>query len=137
MPTALPTIETASAVLSLVEPWLIEQRYKSMAALTFENIHENSDARARLSPDHPCAVMIVFPKDVVPNPPVANEDHFRSERAKKHILALAVVADGSLMNSVSKLYFIFHPQAFETRVFEEEAAARRWLHAKLGELRTA
>lgn len=129
------TIETATAFVSLTEPWLIEQRYKPTALLTFANIHENADARARLSPDQACALMVVIPKEMFPDPPLSNEDHFRSARAKAHILALAVVTDSSMMTAVSKLYFMYHPQAFETKVFEEEHDARKWLRSKLEELR--
>lgn len=129
------TIETATAFVSLTEPRLIEQRYKAVAVLTFENIHENSDARARLSPEQACAVMVVVPKEMIPDRPLSNEDHFRSTRAKAHILALAVVTDSSMMTAVSKLYFMYHPQAFETKVFEDENDARKWLRNKLEELR--
>lgn len=135
MPTDHPTIETATAFITLSGPGFIEQRYKPIAQLTFADIHENSDARARLSPDEPCALLVLVPKEMVPNAPLTNEDHFRSTRAKSHIVALAVVTDSSMMTTVSKLYFMYHPQAFETKVFEEEYDARKWLQRKLAELR--
>ena len=136
MPGEPPTIETATAFVTLTEARLIEQRYKPIAVLTFENIHENADARSRLSPDQACTLLVVIPKEMVPDPPLSNEDHFRSTRAKSHILALAVVTDSSMMTAVSKLYFMYHPQAFETKVFEEEYDARMWLRSKMEKLRS-
>ena len=132
---APPTIETATAFVTLTEPWLIEQRYKPITSITFANVHENSDARAQLCPEHPCALLVVVPKEIVPDPSMSNEDHFRSARAKAHILALAVVTDSSMMTTVSKLYFMYHPQAFETKVFEEEYDARKWLRDKVDQIR--
>jgi hypothetical protein len=45
--------------------------------------------------------------------------------------ALAVVVDSPEMYTASKLYFLYHQQPFETRVFEEERDARQWLREQL------
>jgi hypothetical protein len=64
-------------------------------------------------------------------PELMNNDVYRDQRNKGHMWALAVVVDSPEMYTASKLYFLYHQQPFETRVFEEEHDARRWLRDQL------
>ena len=122
------TIEqTSTAIFERMAPRYIQQRYKPDARITSECVQENQLVRQRLCNGEPCAVMVVFPAEVRVNPAATNTDHFRDDRAKGNILALAVVTDSAQMHTATKLYFMYFQQAFPVKVFDEERDAHRWL----------
>lgn len=126
------TIETSTATLTLVEPGFIEQRYSSTARFSLKSLDETRKARARICGNRPCVVMVVVPAEVPIEASLANVDHFRKESSERSIIALAVVTDGAMISSVSKFYFMYFPQAFPVRIFEQEPDARVWLKQHLG-----
>lgn len=128
------TIETSTATLVLVAPGFIEQRYNPTTRFSPNNLAESRKARAKLCAGRPCALMIVVPAEVPIEPPLSNVDHFRTESTERSIIALALVTESAMMSSVSKFYFMYFPQAFETRVFSTEEEARTWLLGKLADL---
>lgn len=129
----VPTsIATRTADISLVRPGLIEQRYRQDAQFTMEVVHENIAAIDELCAHHgPCAMLTVFSPGMAINPALMNDDHYRDLRRKGTIRALAVVTDSQALHMASKLYFMYHPQAFATRIFEEEGDAMRWLREQM------
>ena len=131
MSAMLRTLETSLATLTLVEPRFIEQRYKPTARFDLKGLEENQRAREELCGGVLCAVMVVIPAEMPVHPPSVNMDHFRAERVKRNILALAVVTDSAIMHTTTKLYFMYFQQAFHVKVFEEERDARRWLREHL------
>jgi hypothetical protein len=65
------------------------------------------------------------------NGPMMNNDNYRDQRHKQNIRALAMAVDSQVLYMACKLYFMYHPQAFETQVFEEERDALAWLRGVL------
>src|SRR5436190_9499887 len=125
------TIRTSTATIALVEPGFIEQRYAPTARFTLNGLSETRSAREKLCADAPCVVMIIVPVEVPIEPPLSNTDHFRGESANRSIIALAVVTESGMMCSVTKFYFMYFPQAFPVKVFDDEDAARAWLRELL------
>lgn len=126
-------VETESCVFDRIGPRYIRQRYKPTASISHEGVKENGAVRDRLCGDEPSAVLVIFPAELLVNPPVTNVDHFREARERGCILALAVVTDSAQMHTASKLYFMYFRQAFPVQVFEEERDAHRWLLQRLAE----
>ena len=125
------SIETSIATVSLTGPRFVEQRIKPTARFETEGLKENNEALEQLCNGTLCAVLVVIPAEVPVNLPVVNVDHFRSEREKRCILAMAVVTDSAIMHATAKLYFMYFQQAFPAKVFEEEGDARTWLKEQL------
>jgi hypothetical protein len=110
----LRMLETSLATLTLVEPRFIEQRYEPTARFDLAGLEENQRAREQLCAGMLCAVMVVIPAEMPVHPPSVNMDHFRAERAKRNILALAVVTDSAMMHTTTKLYFMYFQQVSST-----------------------
>jgi hypothetical protein len=132
MTTTLRTTTTSTATLTVLEPGLIEQRYHVGAQFSREGLEENRLAVTAICEQHgPCVILGIFPAGMQVQPELMNNDVYRDQRNKGHMWALAVVVDSPEMYTASKLYFLYHQQPFETRVFEEEHDARRWLRDQL------
>ena len=115
----------------LIEAHLIEQRYHPCARFSPALLKEARKARERITRRGACAVLVVIPPEIPLDPPSTNEDHLREESQGRSILALAVVAENVAVNTATKFYFRYYPQAFETMVFTEEEDARAWLNKQL------
>jgi SpoIIAA-like len=128
------SITTSLATLTLVEPGIIEQRYLDNVQFSAEGLLENLAAMETLCDHHGrCCILSIFPAGLQVKAELMNNDHYRAQRNRGHIRALAVVTDSMEMHAASKLYFMYHQQPFETRVFEEEVDALRWLRAQMEE----
>ena len=55
-------------------------------------------------------MLSVFHAGMDINLPLMDRDHFREQRTKGNIRALAVVTDGEAMHTAAKLYFMYHQQ---------------------------
>jgi hypothetical protein len=131
MAQVMRTIETRLATMSLVEPGLIVQRFRDGAKLDRPGFEENRKARAELSAGKRHAMLSVFPKDIDFELEITTRDHFQPERDKNTMTALAVVAHDTLATSLSKLFFSYYPQVFDTELFATEDEALTWLRGKL------
>ena len=127
-------ITTPLAKLTFLEPGIIEQRYLDNAQFSPEGLLQNLAAMETLCDHHgKCCLLSIFPAGMQVKADLMNNDHYRDQRNKGQIRALAVVTDSMEMHAASKLYFMYHQQPFETRVFEEEVDALRWLQSQLEE----
>lgn len=117
----------------LIEARLIEQRYHPFARFSPALLKEARKARERITRKGACAVLVVIPAEIPVDPPSTNEDHLRDESQGRSIIAMAAVAESAAMNAATKFYFRYYPQAFETKVFVEEAEAREWLSEQIAE----
>jgi hypothetical protein len=128
---AAKVIITATARIAKVAPRMIEQRYFPDAQFSAETVQENIAAIASLCGDPPCGLLTVFPPGIQVNQDLMNKDLFRVYREGGYVTVLAVVTDSTAMHLASKVYFTYHQQPFQVRVFEEEYEAREWLEAQL------
>lgn len=128
------TIRTALATMRMIGPGLLEQRIHPDAVLNIEGLRSTREAREVLCANEPCAVLCIIPPTVRSDFSTGTEDHFRSEREKSTISALALVAQGEQMEAVSKAYFTFYPQGFRLKVFSDERDARKWLKDQMEEV---
>lgn len=126
-PETPTTRSTSTAEITLVRPGWIEQRYRDDAQFSSEALWENLGVIAVFTAHGPCALLNIFPAGMVVSLPLMNDDHFREQRPKENIRALAVVTDSEEMRTASRLYFMYHQQPFDTGVFDDERDARAWL----------
>lgn len=127
MPSSPRTIETRLATMTMVEPGFLEQRFRPNVRIDLAGFQENKEARFALSGDQPCAMLSIFPHDIDFDVQITSSDHFAPERGKETLTALAVVAQDSMVEMVSRLYFSYFPQDFNIRVFNNEPNALNWL----------
>ncbi|MBK7384217.1 MAG: hypothetical protein IPI81_12955 [Flavobacteriales bacterium] len=118
---------------TFLAPRLLEQRFHSTARFNISTLRDVTKVRDKLCGKEPCAVMVVIPFEVPVDPSATNVDHFTGQRNKRLIHALAIVAEGAQMHSVSKFYFNWYPQIFPVCVFDATPEALKWLKASLTE----
>lgn len=95
---------------------------------------ENQAAIDQLANGSPYVLLNVFSAGMRVHLELMNKDHYIDRRGRDPVVAVAVVVDGEEMLAATRLYFIYHQQAFPVTVFEEEQDARAWLgehHADL------
>jgi len=127
MATYPRTIETRLATMTMVEPGYLEQRFRPNIRIDLTGFEENRKARFALAGEEPCVMLSIFPQEIDFDVQITSSDHFAPERGKETLTALAVVANDSMFEMVSRLYFAYFPQVFNTRVFSSEQEARNWL----------
>jgi hypothetical protein len=120
--------------MTLIAPGFIEQRFHLDARLDWIGFQENKEARFKLCGAKPHVMLSVIPGSVDFDVHVTSLDHFAAERGLDTIVALAVVAQGTLVETVTQLYFSYFPQAFPLKIFGEEAEARSWLMDRRSDL---
>ncbi len=125
------THTTATAVISRVQRGMVEQRYLPDIRFSTETVQENHAVIDELCGQEPYVLLTVFPAGLPVNLELMNRDLYRDQRSSNALRALAVVTDSEEMHTASKLYFLYHQQAFPTRVFEDEFDARAWLAEQL------
>lgn len=126
-------VDTPYCTFSFVEPRHLAQRFKPEMRFSQTTLDLVASVRDRLIGDTLCALLVSIPNEVPVDPTATNVDHFTTERLKRRILALALVAHGDTMRSVSKFYFTWYPQPFEARVFTQEGEALAWLKEALAQ----
>jgi len=124
-------VDTAHCRFRYTEPQILEQRFLPCARFTMEVLSEAQVIRDRYCEAQPSAVLVVIPAEIPVLASVTNTDHFVQERTRPTIIALAVVAEGDMMHSVSMFYFKWFPQPFPVRVFGDETEALDWLRQRL------
>lgn len=128
----MPSIKPGQYVTTTrVDERLIEQRYHPDARFSPALLKEARLARQWITRKGACAVLVVIPPEVPVHPPSTNEDHLRQESQQRSILAMAVVAENNAVNAATKFYFRYYPQSFETKVFNDEEEARKWLDLQI------
>ena len=130
------TTVTPYCTFTLLAPRLLEQRFHPTTRFTPDVLREVARARDRLCARETHALLVVIPAEVPVEPSATNVDHFVRERTRRHIHALALVAEGAQMHSVSKFYFNWYPQVFPVEVFDEEDDALEWLRGQLKSIAT-
>lgn len=121
------TIQTRCASMSLVAPCFIEQRFSATATIDRAGFEENRIARQELGGESPYVMLSIIPEGIDFELAVTSIDHFKPERGKSHLMALAVVVCDGMGEAIAKLYFSYFPTDFPARVFHEERIAREWL----------
>ncbi len=122
---------TATAEIMRVRRGLIEQHFFADTQFSLDAIEANHAVINELSGEEPYVLLSVFPAGLRANPELMNMDHYRDHRSSNALRALAVVTDSQELHTASKLYFLYHQQAFPTQVFEDEFDARAWLAEQL------
>ena len=120
-------IETRVALMSLVAPGFVEQRFKAGVAMDRAGFEENRKARHELGGKGPYVMLTFFPERIDFDLAVTTTDHFEPERGTGGLIALAVVASDIMGETIAKLYFSYFPPHFPAQVFNTEASAREWL----------
>lgn len=121
------TIKTTMAEIVRDRPGWIEQRWNEHAQFTTEAVAENQQVIDELSGGTPYVLLSVFSAGMRVHTGLMNRDHYLDRRETDPVVALAVVVDGEAMLAATRLYFMFHQQAFPVSVFDEEHGARAWL----------
>lgn len=131
MDAPIRTIETRLAQMTLVEPGLIEQRFRSGITLDREGLEENRRARQELSGGGPHVMMSVFPEDVDFQLSVISEDHFAPDKEPPGLKALALVTAGQFTTGLAAIVFKYFPPQFPASTMGSEEEARAWLRGYL------
>lgn len=128
------TLKTSMADIVLDRPGWIEQRWMGHAQFTVEAVAENQEVIDRLAGGGPYVLLNVFSAGMRVHNELMNKDHYIERRGIDPVTAVAVVVDSEAMLAATRLYFMYHQQAFPVSVFDEEHDARMWLaehHARI------
>lgn len=75
--------------------------------------------------------MGIFPEDSEFDMTLLSEDHYCEIVLNDVTRSLAIVAEGSLFDTVAHLYFAYFPTKFPSRVFRTEAEALVWVNEQI------
>ncbi len=124
-------LETRLAELVLAEGGrLIEVHYREGFDLDTEGLMEVQVRRGELTRER-CAMLAFFHPGTLSDLEVMRVDYFGKTNANDQLIALAIVTQDNLGESMSAVYYSYHPQTFPTRIFRVEADARAWIQEQL------
>jgi hypothetical protein len=110
---------------------LVEIRFKPNATLDMAGVREVYDARLKIFGEQPHASIVIIPENADLELAITKVDHYSATRAHDPLVAMAVVAEGAMIDMVSKLYFSYYPQNFPVRTSSDLSEARKWIEAQL------
>ncbi|MFZ1688265.1 MAG: hypothetical protein WAU70_12620 [Flavobacteriales bacterium] len=125
------TYETRIALIVQTRHNLMEIRYKPGVTMDMAGVKEIHETRARIFGDRPYASISIIPDDVDFELGITQRDHYSEKRGNDPLLAWAVVARGSMLDMIAKLYFSYFPQTFPVLTTTDEAEARAWIEGQL------
>jgi hypothetical protein len=125
-----PLVDTPQAVLEKVTPDLIEIRFKHHVKIGLRDIQEVQTARQRMCAGQPHRLLTIMPPETDFDMANTTTDHYERTGAVDQIRAIALVAHGTVMEMMAKLYYSYYPQSFPIKVCSDEAEARAWLQAQ-------
>jgi hypothetical protein len=124
-------VETRLARIVRTRRDLMEIRYKPGVTMDIAGVKEIHGVRKHLFGDQPHASISLIPDDVDFELAVTQQDHYSANRSSDPLFASAVVARGSLLDMIAKLYFSYFPQTFPVLTTNDEVEARAWIAAQL------
>lgn len=126
------TIELPHAVVTRARPDLVEARMKPGATITVDGLHAVYAARKKLCGTAPHAMLFVATESVGFDMDTMHHEYIQGEDA---VVAIAVVLHATVMEMLTKLYFTYFPQRFQTFATNDEAEARAWIEAQLASIK--
>lgn len=87
--------------------------------------------RQRLCGDQRVAVLLALPPELDLDLGIMNVDHYKVNQAMDGIIAMAVLAEGTMSETMARLYIAFFPPVFPLQVFTTRDEAERWLSERL------
>ena len=123
--------ETTSAILERVNDDLVICRYKRGARVDAIAVTENLHARLRFRGREPFAVIGVLPADVDFDRTLLKQNYYADMVFNDVTQVLAIVAEGALFESVSKLFFEKNPTSFYSSIFAREHDALTWINERI------
>lgn len=123
-------VETSCATVELLRPQLVVCRYAPGAKVTAAGIMENIEARLRLVGNAPHVAITIFPDPEDFDMTMLQADHYRGTKGDAGLQAMAMVAEGTVINPVVKLYFAYFPSKFKAEVFASESEGMAWIQAQ-------
>ena len=124
------TIGTKLASMTLEAAGFVVQRFHEGAKLDLAGFEENRRVRQQLGGAGPYKMLSILPEDIDFELSVLGTDHFGAAAEIAGLSALAVVANGQLIQGVSAIFFKYFPPQFPARIFNNEKDARAWLDAQ-------
>lgn len=122
--------ETRVATIVQRRPDLMEIHYRSGCTLDMPGVREIHEVRARIF-DRPYGSISLIPDDVDFQLDITLEDHYSNLRGKDLLVAWAVVARGTMLEMIAKLYFSYFPQTFPVLASNNEQEVRAWMDMQL------
>ena len=122
------------ATLTVIAPDLLEVRYHPGTVCTAEHVDRVQAMRVDVMGAHPHVCLTFVPEDIDIPLEAMRQDFGRIGRAENNLLATAIVAQGSMVEMLTKLYYSHFPQKHRVIVTSSEAVARAWLKDRLPEL---
>ena len=120
-------IETRLATLERKDNDILEVRFKPGMKLDMAGLEEIITERQRICPAGRVRVLTVFPPETDFDMAIMTLDHYKNTGLDTCTEAVAMAASSDMNERMANIYFAYYPQRFPTRVFLEEADARKWL----------
>ncbi len=120
-------VETPLAHLQRLTPRLVEIRFKPSVTIDVAGLATIFEARKRMQGADAVSLLVVIPPDAEMEIAVLGTDQFARNDGAEGLIAMATVAQSSMNEMLTKLFFAYFPQGFPSQVFTDLAEARAWL----------
>lgn len=125
--------ETASAIVERVHSELAICRYHPRARVDATALGENLKARMRVPGREAYALIAIFPENVDFDLSLLEKHYYTDLSLNEVTRVLALVAMGTLYESIASLYSLNHLRSVSNRVFRTEKEARAWVEMRIAE----
>lgn len=125
------TTHTAIADIHRVAERHLEVHVRECVRIDGTGIAQVMQERQRLCGDERVVVMLTLPPELDLDLGIMNVDHYKVNDAMDGIIAMAVLAEGTMSETMARLYIAFFPPVFPLQVFTTREEAERWLSERL------
>lgn len=122
---------TSIATLLRTRTDLLEIHYHAGTTMTVTDLAEVQGKRREMMGAARYGTLTIIPEDVDFQMNTMKVDHAAPDRSMAQIMATAVVAHGTMIEMLTKLYFSYYPPLHRILVTDNEREARLWLDAQL------
>lgn len=123
--------ETPLATIERVGPDRVVVRFKPAVRVDAQGIAEIMAVRKALCGSDRVSLLMVLPSEVELDMQVISTDHYRINDSAEQLIAVAVVAEGSMGEMMARLYYAYFPPTFPCEVFTREEEAALWLEKQV------
>lgn len=129
--------ETEHAWFELAHPDLLEIRLKPGVRVDVACIAAIMRERMRLCGAGPIRVLVLVSADAGLDMSVMGMDHYKVNESAEGLIAVAIVSEVLVLETMARLYAAYFPPMFRLEVFNQEKDAREWLDEHQARLRPA
>lgn len=128
-----PTARTPIADIYRISDHRIDVHVRSGVRIDGQGIAAVMRERQRVCQDQRVGALLLLPPELDLDLSIMNVDHYKVNETIDGLIAMAVLAEGTMSETLARLYLAYFPPVFPIQVFMGRTEAEMWLNERISE----